>query len=173
MTLHDGWVSANNEDKLFLTKSPNPFAELQPQTCTELPPCLTVACIHSYRADCSVNTLPVLQPNIFKFWPQLQQRLPLFCTRVPMFSCIAELLVMLFGCNSSIKTTSGQTLNGFICVRVISASSELMALENNIEVLFIHTYIYIYCIYTEKLTDRKDWKRMNIYWPLLGPTGNV
>ena len=33
---------------LILTKSPNEFAEMQPQTCREPPPCFTVACRHSF-----------------------------------------------------------------------------------------------------------------------------
>ncbi|KAK6468672.1 Fc receptor-like protein 5, partial [Huso huso] len=68
-------IEIKSKRPLILTKSPTPFAEMQPQTCKEPPPCFTVACRHSfvYRSPAlrQTNCL-LLQPNISNFDSSVQ-----------------------------------------------------------------------------------------------------
>lgn len=90
------------------TKSPTPFTEMQPWTCSEPPPCFTVVCRSSYCRNLqpSVNKLSSAAAKYLQFGlisPELL--LLFFCSVGRMFLYIAESLglvstsqVWLFGC---------------------------------------------------------------------------
>lgn len=100
---------------LIVTKSPTPFAEMQPQTFKEPPPCFTVACRHSLLC-CSPAlswTNCLLRPNIFNIFliliHQSGKPAAFFLHSWVSTSCFSTFDVWLFGLNSSMKATSDQT----------------------------------------------------------------
>ena len=104
-----------NPDQISSSICRNAAPNLQ-GTSTMLHCCLQTLIIVPLSSP-SVNKLPSSTAKYFNFWLiSPEHLLPFFCTPVPMFSCIVESLVLvsmsevwLFGCNSSMKTTSDQT----------------------------------------------------------------
>lgn len=105
------------EDTINPDQNQTPFAEMQPQTCKEPPPCFTVACRHSllYCLQPFSKQTAFFYSQIFSD-SSVQSTCCHYSAPQFLFSCIVVSLglvsmseVWLFGCNSSMKTTSGQT----------------------------------------------------------------
>lgn len=80
------WLDFSDDYILILTKSPTPFAEMQPKTCKEPPPCFTAACRHSLLYCSPATNCLLLQPY-FQIMTSVQntccyfhaQQFPCFC----------------------------------------------------------------------------------------------